>query len=38
MFVVDKVVDEDSHMVLANELESIILPDGMTGALRSLRP
>ena len=35
MFVVDKVVDEDRHMVLAGELESITLPDGTTQALRS---
>jgi hypothetical protein len=38
MLVVDKVVvDEDCHVVLANELESISLPDGTTQALRSCR-
>jgi len=29
MFVVDKVVEEDCHLLLASELESITLPDGM---------
>jgi len=38
MLVVDKVVDEDCHMVLTNELESITLSDGMTQALRSPHP
>jgi hypothetical protein len=33
MFVVDKVVEEDRRMMLANELESITLPDGTTQAL-----
>ena len=33
MFVVDKVVEEDRRMLLANELESITLPDGTTQAL-----
>ena len=33
MFVVDKVVEEDRRMLLANELESITLPDGATQAL-----
>ncbi len=32
MLVVDKVVDEDCHMVLANELESMTFSDGMTQA------
>ena len=33
MFVVDKVVEEDRRMLLANELESITLPDGTKQAL-----
>jgi len=33
MFVVDKVVEEDHRMLLANELESISLPDRTTQAL-----
>jgi Guanine nucleotide exchange factor in Golgi transport N-terminal len=33
MFVVDKVIEEDRRMLLANELESITLPDGSTEAL-----
>ncbi len=33
MFVVDKVVEEDRRMLLANELESITLPDRTTQAL-----
>ena len=33
MFVVDKVVEEDRRMLLANELESITLPNGTTQAL-----
>lgn len=33
MFVVDKVVEEDRRMLLANELESITLPDGTTQTL-----
>ncbi len=33
MFVVDKVVEEDRRMLLANELESITLSDGTTRAL-----
>ena len=33
MFVVDKVVEEDRRMLLANELESISLPDRTTQAL-----
>jgi hypothetical protein len=33
MFVVDKVIEEDRRMLLANELESITLPDGTTQAL-----
>jgi hypothetical protein len=33
MFVVDKVIEEDRRMLLANELESITLPDGATQAL-----
>lgn len=33
MFVVDKVVEEDRRMLLANELESITLPDGTTQVL-----
>ena len=33
MFVVDKVVEEDRRMLLANELELITLPDGTTQAL-----
>jgi len=28
MFVVDKVVEEDRHLLLASELESTTLPDG----------
>jgi Guanine nucleotide exchange factor in Golgi transport N-terminal len=31
--IVDKVVEEDRHMLLANELESRTLPDGTTQAL-----
>jgi len=33
VFVIDKVVEEDQRMLLANELESITLPDGTTQAL-----
>ena len=33
MFVVDKVTEEDRRMLLANELESITLPDGTTQPL-----
>jgi hypothetical protein len=33
MFIVDKVVDEDRRMLLANELESITFPDGTPQAL-----
>jgi Guanine nucleotide exchange factor in Golgi transport N-terminal/Dimerisation and cyclophilin-binding domain of Mon2 len=33
MFVVDKVVEEDRRLLLANELESITLPDGNTQTL-----
>ncbi|KAI9452204.1 hypothetical protein F5148DRAFT_1237059 [Russula earlei] len=33
MFVVDKVIEEDRRLLLANELESITLPDGTTQAL-----
>ena len=33
MFVVDKVVEEDRRLLLANELESITLPDGTTKTL-----
>jgi hypothetical protein len=33
MFVVDKVVEEDRRLLLANELESITLPNGATQAL-----
>ena len=33
MFVVDKVVEEDRRMLLANELESITFPDGTTQTL-----
>jgi hypothetical protein len=33
MFIVDKVVEEDRRALLANELESITLPDGTTPAL-----
>ncbi|KAF8495977.1 hypothetical protein F5888DRAFT_515535 [Russula emetica] len=32
MFIVDKVVEEDCRMLLANELESMTLPDGTTQA------
>jgi hypothetical protein len=32
MFIVDKVVEEDRRMSLANEPESITLPDGTTPA------
>jgi hypothetical protein len=35
MFVVDKVVEEHCSMLLANELQSIILPDWTTQALGS---
>jgi len=30
MFVVDKVVEADRHLLLSSELESITLPDGTT--------
>ena len=33
MFVVDKVVEEDRRLLLANELESVTLPDGNTQTL-----
>lgn len=33
MFVVDKVVEEDRRMLLANELESVTLPGGTTQTL-----
>jgi hypothetical protein len=35
MSVVDKVVEEDRRILLANELESITLPDWTKQALRS---
>jgi hypothetical protein len=35
MFTANKVTEEDPRMLLANELESITLPDGTTEALRS---
>jgi len=37
MFVVNKVVEEDYLILLANELESITLSDGTTQALQSRR-
>ena len=33
MFIINKIVEEDHRMLLANELESITLPNGTTQAL-----
>jgi hypothetical protein len=33
VFIADKVVEEDRRMLLANELQSITLPDGVPQAL-----